>query len=59
VGEVAVGPIAHAAGLEPTLVGAGVLMSLAVLGMLSSRDVRTLRHKLTEPAPGPVTESVP
>jgi hypothetical protein len=30
-----------------------------VLGMLSSRDVRTLRHELPEPAPGSVTESVP
>jgi predicted MFS family arabinose efflux permease len=59
VGQIAVGPISHAAGLEPTLIGAGALMTVSVLGMLSSRDVRTLPHKLAEPASGPVTESVP
>lgn len=58
VGQVAVGPIAHAVGVETTLVGAAVLMTLAVVGMLSSRDVRTLPHALTEPAPGPVKQSV-
>jgi hypothetical protein len=59
VGEVAVGPVSHVAGVEPTLIGAGLLMVTAVLGMLSSRDVRTLPHKLPEPTSGPVTESVP
>jgi MFS family permease len=59
VGEMAIGPIAQSAGLEPTLVGAAVIVTVAVLGMLSSRDVRTLRHELPEPAPGPVKESVP
>jgi MFS family permease len=59
IGEIAIGPIAHAAGVKPTLIGAGTLMTLAVLAMLSSRDVRTLRHKLPEPAPRPMKESTP
>jgi MFS family permease len=58
IGEMAVGPVAHTIGVEPTLVGAAVLITGAVLFMLSSRDVRTLRHKLPEPAGGPVGESV-
>ena len=48
IGQIAIGPIAAAAGVEATLAGATVLMTLAVLGMLSSRDVRTLRHRLPE-----------
>jgi MFS family permease len=59
VGEVAVGPIAHEVGLEVALVGAGVVATVAVAGMLSSRDVRTLRHRVPEGEPRPVTESVP
>jgi hypothetical protein len=31
---------------------------VAVVGMLTSRDVRTPRHKLPEPAPVPMEESV-
>ncbi|WP_433372908.1 MFS transporter [Actinoplanes sp. CA-142083] len=58
IGEMTVGPISHAAGREATLVGAGLLMIAAVVFMLSSRDVRTLPHKLPEPATGPVEESV-
>ncbi|MCU7728275.1 MFS transporter [Actinoplanes sp. KI2] len=50
IGEVAVGPIAQVAGQEATLIGAGVLMMISVVAMLSSRDVRTLRHKLPERA---------
>ncbi|MET0425716.1 MAG: MFS transporter [Actinoplanes sp.] len=57
IGEVAIGPIAHAVGIRPTLIGATVLMTAAVLFMLSSRDVRTLRHHLPEPASAPVKES--
>ena len=45
VGQVAAGPIAQAVGVEPTLVGAAVLVGLAVLAMLASRDVRNLRHR--------------
>jgi hypothetical protein len=33
-------------------------MVVAVLAMLSSRDVRTLAHKLPEPADEPVKESI-
>jgi MFS family permease len=46
VGQVIAGPVAQAVGVEPTLVGAAALIVLAVLGMLSSRDVRQLRHRL-------------
>ena len=46
VGQVIAGPVAQAVGVEPTLLGAAALMLLAVLGMLSSRDVRELRHRL-------------
>jgi hypothetical protein len=55
---VAVGPIARAGGLKSAEIGAGVLMTLAVLGMLSSRDVRTLPHKRSEPVVEPVEESL-
>ena len=58
IGQIAVGPIAHAVGLRPTLIGLAVLMTLAVVFMVSSRDVRTLRHKRPEPADRPVGESV-
>ncbi|WP_250000689.1 MFS transporter [Actinoplanes sp. M2I2] len=58
IGEMAVGPIAHAVGVEPTLVGATVLMTLAVVGMLCSRDVRTLPHEVPKAQTGPVKESV-
>ncbi|MCO8276443.1 MFS transporter [Actinoplanes sp. TRM 88003] len=58
VGQMAVGPIAQAVGLESTLVGAAVLMTAAVIFMLLSRDVRTLPHKLPEPETGAVKQSV-
>jgi MFS family permease len=58
-GEIAIGPIAHAVGVRPTLIGATVLMTVAVLGMLTSRDVRTLPHKLPEPSARPMEESTP
>ena len=59
VGEMAIGPIAHSAGIEATLLGAGLLMTIAVVGMLTSRSVRTLRHELPEPEIATVKESVP
>jgi MFS family permease len=59
VGQMAVGPIAQAVGIESTLVGAAVLMTAAVIFMLLSRDVRTLPHKVPEPEPGAVKQSVP
>ena len=58
IGEVAIGPISHAIGIEATLLGATVLITLAVVGMLSSRDVRTLPHALPDPETGPVKQSV-
>jgi MFS family permease len=57
VGEMAIGPIAQLAGREATLLGAGLLMVAAVVFMVSSRDVRTLPHKLPEAADEPVKES--
>jgi MFS family permease len=52
VGQVLAGPIARAVGVEPTLVGAAVLVGLAVVGMLASPDVRNLRHhRPTSPEP--------
>ncbi|WP_433299770.1 MFS transporter [Actinoplanes sp. CA-030573] len=58
VGEMTVGPIAQLAGREATLIGAGLLMVAAVVFMLSRRDVRTLAHKLPEPAAEPMKESI-
>jgi predicted MFS family arabinose efflux permease len=58
IGEVLAGPAAQGLGLETAEIGAGALMLLAVIGMLSSRGVRTLPHKLTEPVVEPVEESV-
>jgi MFS family permease len=58
VGAVIVGPVGQAVGVRATLVGAGLLAGLAVLGMLASRDVRHLRHRLPERAPA-VMEELP
>ncbi|GAB2579551.1 MFS transporter [Paractinoplanes abujensis] len=58
IGEMAIGPISHVAGVRATLIGAAVLITLAVAGMLISRGVRTLPHKLPEPSSGTVKESV-
>jgi MFS family permease len=55
IGEVVAGPVAQATSVEGTLVGAGVVVVLSVLGMLSSRDVRTLEHR----APTPTMEQLP
>ena len=52
-----IGQIAQEVGVRTTLIGATVIMTVAVLAMLSSRDVRTLPHKLPEPAEPPVKES--
>jgi MFS family permease len=56
IGQAAVGPIADAVGVERTMIGAAVLMLIAVVGMLSSRDVRHLRHELPQRAGTPVEE---
>jgi MFS family permease len=50
IGEVVAGPVSQAVGIETTLVGAAALVVLAVLGMLSSRDVRTLEHRVPRAA---------
>jgi MFS family permease len=56
VGEVLAGPAAQAFGVKAALVGAGALMVLAVAGMVSSRDVRHLPHKLPQRATAPMEE---
>jgi MFS family permease len=45
LGEVAAGPVAHAVGTGPALLGAAGLVALAVLASLLSRDVRRLEHR--------------
>jgi MFS family permease len=55
VGEVVAGPVAQATSVEGTLIGAAALVVLAVVGMLSSRDVRTLEHR----APTAAMEELP
>ncbi|MDI6102854.1 MFS transporter [Actinoplanes sp. NEAU-A12] len=57
-GEVAIGPVGQAVGLEVALVGAGAVATVAVASMLTSREVRTLRHRLPEDEPASVKESV-
>ena len=55
VGEVVAGPVAQATSVEGTLIGAAALVVLAVVGMLSSRDVRSLEHR----APTGAMEELP
>ena len=47
LGQVAAGPIAQASGVEATMIGAGAIVFVATIGMLLSRDVRTLEHRTT------------
>ena len=56
VGEIVAGSVAEAVGVESALVGAAALILLSVLGMLSSRDVRQLRHRLPERSGVPMEE---
>jgi MFS family permease len=56
IGEIVAGPAAQSVGVEPTLVGAGLLIGAAVAGMVSSRDVRHLRHRLPERLLAPMEE---
>ena len=56
IGQVAAGPVAAALGLRTALIGAAALMGLSVVGMLSSRDVRHLRHDLGRSRPAAVEE---
>ncbi|HEY7271638.1 MAG TPA: MFS transporter [Actinoplanes sp.] len=46
IGEVLAGPVAQATSVEGTLIGAATLVLAAVVGMLCSRDVRTLEHRM-------------
>jgi MFS family permease len=61
-GQVAVGPLAEAIGVVPALLVLSSISALAVIGMLASRDVRTLEHRPaapTEPAEQPVVSGSP
>jgi MFS family permease len=57
IGQVIAGPVAQSVGVEAALIGAGTLMLLAVVGMLASRDVRHLRHRLPSDAGQRMEES--
>ncbi|GIM89789.1 MFS transporter [Paractinoplanes toevensis] len=50
IGQVVIGPAALAFGTEPTLLIAAGVILLSVLGMLASRDVRSLQHRPAIPA---------
>jgi len=59
-GQVAAGPLAEAFGVRTALLGAAAVSTLAVIGMLASRSVRTLEHHpvrvdSTPAEPAPVT----
>ncbi len=58
LGQILAGPVSEAAGIEATLIGAGLLILLAVAGMLASRDVRHLPHELPG-RPRPAMEELP
>src|SRR5690606_7463798 len=45
VGQVVAGPVATLVGPRPAILGAGVLVVLAVAGMLANPQVRTLRRR--------------
>jgi MFS family permease len=53
VGQVAVGPLAEAIGVVPALLVLASISTLAVVGMLASREVRTLEHHAARPKPEP------
>jgi MFS family permease len=56
LGQVLAGPAAQAFGARTALIGAASLILLAVAGMVSSRDVRHLPHKLAPEADEPMKE---
>ena len=58
IGQVVAGPVAQSVGVQAALLGAAGLMLAAVLGMLSSSDVRHLRHRLPSGSETPMEESV-
>jgi predicted MFS family arabinose efflux permease len=53
IGQLAVAPVAAAAGAGPTLVGCAVLIVVVTLAALGSREVRTLRRLSPIIAPAP------
>jgi hypothetical protein len=55
-GEVAAGPAAQAFGTTTTLLVTAGVMVAATVGMLCSRDVRTLVHRPATPSPTPAPE---
>jgi MFS family permease len=60
VGQIAAGPLADSVGFRAALLAAAALGLLAVVGMLSSRSVRTLRHRpATDTSPLVLDASVP
>jgi len=58
IGQVAAGPAAEAFGVGPTLLAAAGIVVLSVVGMLWSRDVRTLEHRPIK-TPDATTSSEP
>ncbi len=61
IGQLLIGPASAAFGARHAMFGVGILMLLAVVGMLSSRSVRQLRHvvKPDEPEDLPVLAPIP
>ena len=58
IGQVAAGPLAERVGAQWALVGAAGVIALAAVGMLASREVRTLEHVPRADATSPVPASV-
>jgi hypothetical protein len=58
IGQVAAGPVAERVGAPWALVGSAVVIALATVGMLASREVRTLEHLPRADATSPVPASV-
>jgi len=58
IGQVAAGPAADAFGVGPTLIAAAGIILLSVVGMLCSRDVRTLEHGPVASGPSVAPEPV-
>ncbi len=69
IGQLAIGPVSTAFGARPAMLGVAILMVLAVVGMLSSKSVRQLRHVVKPdepedvaalaPIPGPTEVPIP
>jgi MFS family permease len=58
IGQIAAGPVAEIVGFDWALVGCATVIALSTVGMLASRDVRTLEHlpaRAAVPAPRPAS----